>query len=60
MAAAAVTGFNMAQNSNIMDVSLADIAMMARADGESGGGIKYCWTQPSMGWIIYYNPLRKI
>ena len=34
IAAAAVTGFNMAQNSNNMDVSLADIAVMARADGE--------------------------
>ena len=37
IAAAAVTGFNLAQNSNNMNVTLADIAVMARAGGESGG-----------------------
>ena len=40
IAAAAVTGFNMAQENSNMDVSLADIAVMARADGESGGGLE--------------------
>ena len=36
IAAATVTGFNLAQNSNNMDVTLADIALMAKARGESG------------------------
>ena len=44
IAAAAVTGFNMAQNSNNMDVTLADIAVMARADGESGGNQATCYS----------------
>jgi hypothetical protein len=34
IAVSAVKGFNMAQNINNLDVSLADIAVMARADGE--------------------------
>ena len=38
IAAAAVTGFNLAQENSNMDVSLADIAVMARAtDGENPG-----------------------
>ena len=36
IASVAVTGFNLAQNSNNMDVTLADIAVMASADPESG------------------------
>ena len=38
IAAAAVTGFNLAQENRHLNVSLADISVMARADGESGGG----------------------
>jgi len=41
IAAAAVTGINMAQNNSNMDVTLADIAVMAKADGESGGTHDY-------------------
>jgi hypothetical protein len=41
IAAAAVTGFNLAQNSNNMDVTLADISLMAMARGESGCCIAY-------------------
>lgn len=37
IAAVAITGFNFVQNGSNIDVSLADIAVMARADGESGG-----------------------
>lgn len=36
IAVAAVTGFNLAQENSNMDVSLADISVMAQADGESG------------------------
>ena len=42
IASAAVTGFNQAQENRKMDVSLADIAVMARADGESGSA---CYDQ---------------
>ncbi len=38
IATAAITGLNLAQDSNSMVVTLADIAVMAKADGESGGG----------------------
>jgi hypothetical protein len=34
IAAAAVTGFNLAQENSNMDVSLADIGVMAQASGE--------------------------
>ena len=37
IAGVAVTGFHMAQNNQRMGVSLADIAVMAMADGEGGG-----------------------
>ena len=53
MAAAAVTGFNMAQNSNNIDVSLADIAVMAKAGSESNpcpgwDGSAYCQYDPDL------------
>ena len=38
IAAAAFTGINMAQNNQSTGMTLADIAVMAKADGESGGG----------------------
>jgi hypothetical protein len=41
IAAAAVTGFNMAQESSNMDVSLADIAVMQMAIGEPGQNPEY-------------------
>ena len=45
IAGVAVTGFNMAQNHNSLDVSLADIAVMARADdGESPGNQATCYS----------------
>ena len=47
IAAAAVTGFNMAQNSNNMDVTLADIAVMARADDPE---------DPPGAWDATYPP----
>jgi hypothetical protein len=36
IAVAAVTGLNLAQESSDMDLSLADIAVMAKATGEGG------------------------
>ena len=47
IAGIAVTGFNMAQNNQSTGVSLADIAVMARADGEHNpcpgwNGEPYC------------------
>jgi hypothetical protein len=36
IATVAITGFNFVQNGNSIDVSLADIAVMAHADSESG------------------------
>ena len=62
IAAAAVTGFNMAHNSNNMDVSLADIAVMARAGEEWNkcpgwdGHTAYCqfnWTVMECIWASY-------
>jgi hypothetical protein len=47
IATAAITGLNLAQDSNSMAVTLADIAVMAKADGENGpcpgwDGSSYC------------------
>jgi len=44
IAGVAVTGFHMAQNNQRMGVSLADIAVMAMADGESGGNQATCYS----------------
>ena len=41
IAAVAITGFNFVQNGSIIDVSLADIATMAKAAGEN---------DPCPGW----------
>jgi len=50
----AVTGFHMAQNNQSMGVSLADIAVMARADGESGGNEVICYSACSFSLIVAY------
>lgn len=48
---------HLAQYNHNTDISLADITIMAQADGESGGGgFKYCWTNPSMGGIFTITP----
>ncbi len=41
-AAGSIINMHLAQNSHAMDVSLADISVMAQADGEHGGGTAYC------------------
>jgi len=51
IATAAITGFNFAQNGSNIDVSLADIAVMAKADPESGGSCM-SWGYKSWGhWL---------
>ncbi|MFW5700465.1 MAG: hypothetical protein ACOCWM_02145 [Cyclobacteriaceae bacterium] len=37
IAAGSFIGYNFAENNHNMDISLADISVMAQADGESGG-----------------------
>ncbi len=38
IAAGSFIGYNFSENNHNMDVSLADISVMAQADGESGNG----------------------
>ena len=49
IAAVAITGFNFVQNGSNIDVSLADIAVMAKADGESGTSTVPCYDDPNAG-----------
>ena len=49
IATAAITGLNLAQDSNSMVVTLADIAVMAKADGESGTSTVPCEDDPDAG-----------
>ena len=41
-AAGSIINMHLAQNDHNTDFSLADISVMAQADGESGGGDIYC------------------
>lgn len=45
IAAGSFLHFNLAQNNNNSDISLADISVMAQADGESGAG-QLCYYYP--------------
>ena len=56
IAGVAATGFNISQNHKSLDVSLADLAVMAKADGESGGdclGSTYIDRHPKTGNTFY-------
>ena len=60
IAAGSFIGYNLTENTSKLDVSLADISVMAQADGESGGGmanvccpiwdvtITYKWSGPEI------------
>jgi len=56
IAAGSVIHFNLAQNASMLDVSLADISVMAQADGEQGGSTcdTYC-PNPGLGCIINFS-----
>ena len=41
-AAGTIINMHLAQNDQNTDISLADISVMAQADGEHGGGTAYC------------------
>ncbi len=48
-AAGSIINIHLAQNNHNLDVSLADIAVMAQADGESGNG------DDESGWRLYQH-----
>ena len=51
-AAGTIIHYNLAENTSRMDVSLADISVMAQADGESGGGgTTYCYLTGGGIWV---------
>ena len=56
IAAGSFVHYNFAQNNHITDISLADISVMAQADGESGGRSNECWTNATMGGIYTITP----
>ena len=42
IAAGSFIGYNLTENTSRLDVSLADISVMAQADGENGNKPNYC------------------
>ncbi len=50
-AAGSIINMHLAQNSHNTDISLADISVMAQADGESGGGGYTCYHTWNGTWI---------
>ena len=43
IAAGSFIGYNLTENTSRLDISLADISVMAQADGESGSGACFSW-----------------
>ena len=51
-AAGSIINMHLAQNDHNTDISLADISVMAQADGENGGGDpKYCYLTGGGIWV---------
>ena len=55
-AAGSIINMHLAQNDQNTDISLADISVMAQADGESGGDNGYCYQDYHLGGLFTITP----